>query len=525
MANLDNFTNIYADLAQSAYNNRKDSNGDIYNFANGLTDNQKEKLDANQSVKFDFPGAQDMNKNKIDTVYLQPDNTVKTVTEQKFFGKDKEYQKGLLTDEKAGYNSYYVTDTPTLNSETTHTYFATRGSDGLPSKLSDVKKGWVGNNMNDWVDNNLAFVENSYIPQAQLANEAMKQKIAEMRTKAPGATISMTGHSLGTMITIQAVANLSEKDMSKINKIILFQGPDARVSIDKMPNEQARKNIQQLEEEGKIHYYINAFDIVSMLNRNKKGVDEIGKVHYLLPKSFTSTFDTGNPGSSHDFGQYQLNPDGTPKEANLNEHGYIFAAGIKVSNLIDKYIQKLIKEKDGADSLSYYELVKLLTSGEYKDFEKEYAAIIAEAEVASKWNSKVSSLQKSIAGASGSKKIELRVELATEVANKAKKVGEDYVLILKNEQQEAEDEVDLVVREICEGAQEIQQYLESYEVEALIAPYKKNNLWEKGQAKSNTTAVKNYKEKLSSFSKTLTTISKNIQSYDSSTGKNLFTEK
>lgn len=45
---------------------------------------------------------------------------------------------------------------------------------------------------------------------------------------------------------------------------------DARESINKM-SQQAQENIQQLEEQGKIDYYVNAFDIVSMLNRNKKG--------------------------------------------------------------------------------------------------------------------------------------------------------------------------------------------------------------------------------------------------------------
>ncbi|OTN88666.1 hypothetical protein A5819_001147 [Enterococcus sp. 7E2_DIV0204] len=509
MANLEKDYNIYADLSQGAYTGREN------NFPyNELKPSQQNKLNSNESVKFNFSDAKDAHGNSIDTVYLQPDKTVETITEKKFFGKDKEYQKGLLTDEKAGYNSYYLTDTPTLNTDTKHTYFTTRGSDGI---------SWE--NRNDWLGNNLVFAtEKGYIPQAKLATEAMHQKIEEMRTKAPNATMSMTGHSLGTMVTIQAVANLPAKDISKIDKVILFQGPDARESINNM-SEQARKNIQLLEEHGKIEYYVNAFDIVSMLNRNKKGVDEIGKVHYLLPKTFTSTFDGGSPGSSHDFGQYQLNPDGTPKEANLKEHGYIFAAGIKVSNLIDKYIKKLIKEKDGADSLSYYELVKLLTSGGYKDFEKEYSKIIADAEVASKWNGKVSNLQESIRGASGSKKIELRGELATEVANKAKTVGDDYVLIQKNDQQEAEDEVDLVVKEIESGAKDIQKYLESYEVDALIAPYKKTNLWDSGQATSNINEAKKYKEKLTAFSKTLTTVAKNIQEYDGNAGKNIFTKK
>ena len=47
------------------------------------------------------------------------------------------------------------------------------------------------------------------------------------------------------------------------------------------------------------------------------------------------------------FGQYQINADGTLKEANLNEHGYIFAAGIKISHLIDKYLDRLVKSTGG----------------------------------------------------------------------------------------------------------------------------------------------------------------------------------
>ena len=147
------------------------------------------------------------------------------------FGREKEYQKGLLTDEKAGYNSYFVTDTPTLNSETKHTYFATRGSDGFS----------LGT-LNDWVVNNGSFtLFNSYIPQAKLATKAMHQKITDIRTHAPNPTMSITGHSLGTMVSIQAVANLPKEDISKIDKVVLFQGPDARESINNM-SEQAQKN-------------------------------------------------------------------------------------------------------------------------------------------------------------------------------------------------------------------------------------------------------------------------------------------
>ena len=55
-------------------------------------------------------------------------------------------------------------------------------------------------------------------PQAKLANEAMHQKIMEMSAKAPNATMSITGHSLGTMISIQAVANLPKQISLKLIK-------------------------------------------------------------------------------------------------------------------------------------------------------------------------------------------------------------------------------------------------------------------------------------------------------------------
>ncbi|MGM0219128.1 hypothetical protein [Enterococcus sp. AZ126] len=79
MANLDNFTNIYADLAQSSYTNRKDSNGNIYNFANGLTDNQQNKLNSNESVKFNFSDTKDAHGNSLDSVYLQPESLALTL--------------------------------------------------------------------------------------------------------------------------------------------------------------------------------------------------------------------------------------------------------------------------------------------------------------------------------------------------------------------------------------------------------------------------------------------------------------
>ena len=503
MADLENQYNIYADIAQGSYKGRDD------NFPyEELSPSKRNRLDKGESVKFNFPHAKDAYGNDASTIYLQPDPIVKTIKGKNFLGREKEYQKGLLTDEKAGYNSYFVTDTPTLNEKTKHTYFATRGSDAISLHT-----------LNDWVENNGSFtLFNSYIPQAKLATKAMHQKITEMTTKAPNATGAVSGLSLGTMVSIQAVANLPEKDIAKIDKVVLFQGPDARKSVNRM-SEQAQKNIQQLEEQGKIDYYVNAFDIVSVLNRNKKGVDEIGNVHYLLPKSFTTIFDTEDKnGSSHDFGQYQLNPDGVPKEANVNEHAYIFAAGIKVSKLIDKYLVLIVRNTK-VNITSGNLLATLMGGGVlYLKFQKEYEAIISEAKIASQWQERVTSIQKSLSTASGNKKIELRADLARAVAQKAKNIGEEYENLTKNVLQETEEEIDALAREIKESAMSIRQYLSYAEVQEMIAPYEKSRLWDNGQVASDHNQVKKYKEKMIDFSEKLITVAKNIQDYDGQAG-------
>ncbi len=511
MTDLTGSDNIYATLSQSSYPNRKNIFGEIYNFVD-LSEETSNNLNVyNHSVPFTFPHAKDAYGNDTSKVYLQPDK-LETLKEKSLFGEEKTYQKGLLTDEKAGYNSYYVTDTPKLNSATKHTYFATRGSDGMSL-----------NTLNDWVSNNGSFtLFNAYIPQAKLANKAMQAKISELRKKAPNATMAVAGHSLGTMVSIQAVANLPKEDIAKLDKIVLFQGPDARESINKM-SKQAQANIQTLEEQGKIEYYVNAFDIVSMLNRNKKDVDEIGKVHYLLPKSFTTTFDfDAKYGSSHDFGQYQINADGTLKEANLNEHGYIFAAGIKISHLIDKYLDRLVKST-GANVSSGKLLSLLLSDGAlYAKFQQEYQAIVNEAKLASQWQGKVTSLQQQLTTASGSQKIALQEELAQTVATKARDVGEEYATIFKNAQQELEDEITSLAQEIAQGAYALRKYLSDAEIEEMIAPYTKERLWDNEQATQNRQLVRQYQTKTANFSKNLLRVAKNIQEDDAKASKELF---
>lgn len=137
-SNLKNFDNFYADLAQSAYTGRPS------NFPPDNNSKDYQLFDFSKDAKFYnkdteewevTPGGknfdQDDKSNQDDKingkVYLQPDPDLHTVEETMDLqvpspngGYHKEtdvfnrYQKGLLTDEKAGFNAYYLTDTPTL---------------------------------------------------------------------------------------------------------------------------------------------------------------------------------------------------------------------------------------------------------------------------------------------------------------------------------------------------------------------------------------------------------------------------
>ena len=273
-SNLKSFDNFYADLAQSAYRGRPN----LFAYER-LTKEERKILDSGEALQFNFSQViQSYNEitkefeitkggKKLPhdgKVYLQPDPglhdiyKITTVPVPDTNGmrqephKTKLYQKGLLTDDEAGFNAYYLTDTPTLGEDTTKTYMAIRGSDAISLE-----------NWNDWIDNDAKFALNHiHTPQAKLATVGMKTKIAEMREKAPQATMDITAHSLGTIVSVQGVAGLTDEELEKIGKVVLFDGPDTTKSLKKMGL--SDEKIQKISE--KIEYYVNPFDIVGMLH-------------------------------------------------------------------------------------------------------------------------------------------------------------------------------------------------------------------------------------------------------------------
>ena len=232
-SNLKDYDNFYANLSQSAYRGRPNTLSRYNNAVNWTLIDYSQDIDDDGEIT---PGGKHLPHNG--RVYLQPDpelhtveDTIKLQVGDPGGGVHQEeppiklYQKGLLTDEKAGFNAYYLTDTPTLTKDTTKTYMAIRGSDAISYE-----------NWNDWIDNDAKFALNHiHTPQAKLATAGMRAKIAEMREKAPNATMDITGHSLGTIVSAQGVAGLSDEKIKKISE--------------------------------KIEYYVNPFDIVGMLNR------------------------------------------------------------------------------------------------------------------------------------------------------------------------------------------------------------------------------------------------------------------
>ena len=163
---------------------------------------------------------------------------------------------------------------------------------------------------------------------------------------------------------------------------------------------------------------------------------------------------------------------------------------------------------------------------EYLELYGEFAQTNANLEKLKSGTDKaIRSLHTKIASASGGQKIKLRADLALQVANQARTIGEEAEKLLKQSQQDTEQALAEISKEILTSANEIRQYLSYSEVQAMIAPYEKSRLWDEAQASHNRKQVQQYNQKLMTFSEKLTTAAKNIQEYDRQAGNQLFTQK
>ena len=532
-SNLKTFDNFYADLAQAAYTFRpsnfppQNNSGEFreFDFSNDVY-----MLDEDGNVKEITPGGKHLPHGG--KVYLQPDpelrDTYKVtstpVPDTNGMRQDthhKRYQKGLLTDDEAGFSAYYLTDTPTLGSDTTKTYMTIRGSDAISME-----------NWNDWVDNDAKFALNHiHIPQAKLATVGMKAKIAEMHEKAPLATMDITAHSLGTIVSAQGIAGLTDEELKKIGKVVLFDGPDTTKSLKKMGL--SDEKIQKISE--KIEYYVNPFDIVGMLNREHTitklpgDSDEplkkpVGKVNVLVPLHYTQISD---PESSHDFGVFQSDGKGNLLTASEDFHPELLRAGEKLARLIATSLDSL--RALGVDENVATNVLNSIMRGEFKikaaigyavyeNFTTEYSKIVEEARQESiKWDREaIPRYQEQLRNGnlSGNQRILVRAQLLQTAAQLANFDMEDKVKNVKTLLLDAKEDIQNMVKETRQTAFDMVGYLSSSEVTNLLSGFDTANFWDQGVANDTETAATSFLTQIEQLGESLVKASGTFKTID-----------
>ena len=537
-SNLKTFDNFYADLAQSAYNGRPnnfppDNNALDYQLFDFSRDNKFYNKDKREWEI--TPGGKKLPHDG--KVYLQPDpdlrDTYKVtstpVPDTNGMRQDtyhKRYQKGLLTDDEAGFSAYYLTDTPTLGSDTTKTYMTIRGSDAISME-----------NWNDWVDNDAKFALNHiHIPQAKLATAGMKTKIAEMREKAPHATMDITAHSLGTIVSAQGVAGLTDEELKKIGKVVLFDGPDTTKSLKKMGL--SDEKIQKISE--KIEYYVNPFDIVGMLNREHtitklpEDSDEplkkpVGKVNVLVPLHYTQISD---PESSHDFGVFQSDGKGNLLTASEDFHPELLRAGEKLARLIATSLDSLralgVDENVATNVLNSimkgeFKIKAAIGYGVYENFTTEYSKIVEEARQESiKWDREaIPRYQEQLRSGnlSGNQRILVRAQLLQTAAQLANFDMEDKVKNVKTLLSDAKEDIQNMVKETRQTAFDMVGYLSSSEVTNLLSGFDTANFWDQGVASDTEKAAKSFLTQIEQLGESLVKASGSFETIDTESAK------
>lgn len=547
-SNLKSFDNFYANLAQSAYRGRPN----LFAYER-LTKEERKVLDSGEALQYDFsqdtqsyneitkeleitPGGKHLPHDG--KVYLQPDPglhdiyKITTVPVPDTNGmrqephKTKLYQKGLLTDERAGFNAYYLTDTPTLGEDTTKTYMAIRGSDAISLE-----------NRNDWVDNDAKFALNHiHTPQAKLATVGMKAKIAEMHEKAPLATMDITAHSLGTIVSAQGIAGLTDEELKKIGKVVLFDGPDTTKSLKKMGL--SDEKIQKISE--KIEYYVNPFDIVGMLNREHTitklpgDSDEplkkpVGKVNVLVPLHYTQISD---PESSHDFGVFQSDGKGNLLTASEDFHPELLRAGEKLARLIATSLDSL--RALGVDENVATNVLNSIMRGEFKikaaigyavyeNFTTEYSKIVEEARQESiKWDREaIPRYQEQLRNGnlSGNQRILVRAQLLQTAAQLANFDMEDKVKNVKTLLSDAKEDIQNMVKETRQTAFDMVGYLSSSEVTNLLSGFDTANFWDQGVASDTEKAAKSFLTQIEQLGESLVKASGSFETIDTESAK------
>ena len=236
------------------------------------------------------------------------------------YTQNKQYV-GVVTyvsDNKDGNGEqvYAVVEDPNLpKDQVTEVTVLFRGSTGMDQVFKQPKDVW-----DDWVENDLPiglriFAQDhpNYTQDHDHASGQLKAASAaldEIMTIYPNAKFNLYGHSLGSMDTQYAIANLSEENIGRIASAHIYNGPNIYGILD---NHQ-KTRVDSIK--GLIYNYADPKDPISMVGRqlDKGSIDSVGMVHFVDSKD-TSI------GDQHMTLGYQLDEDGKIKVLKTLETG------------------------------------------------------------------------------------------------------------------------------------------------------------------------------------------------------------
>ena len=223
-----------------------------------------------------------------------------------------------VSDNKDGNGEqvYAVVEDPNLpKDQVTEVTVLFRGSTGMDQVFKQPKDVW-----DDWVENDLPiglriFAQDhpNYTQDHDHASGQLKaasEALDEIMAIYPNAKFNLYGHSLGSMDTQYAIANLSEENIGRIASAHIYNGPNIYGILD---NHQ-KTRVDSIK--GLIYNYADPKDPISMVGRqlDKGSIDSVGMVHFVDSKD-TSI------GDQHMTLGYQLDEDGKIKVLKTLETG------------------------------------------------------------------------------------------------------------------------------------------------------------------------------------------------------------
>lgn len=467
---LNDYSNKDFNLAWSSYG---DKNNDVC---------FPDKIDKNNPIIIRYPEGP--------TVYLQPIQ---------------------IQDVETGLQVYIVTDQKNmLDNQSAN--FVIRGSDGFVKNNS-------GNP--DWFKNDIPFglSHGKYqIPQANSAKNALLKQIEDN----PNINSwNLQGHSLGTMVSIQALSLLSPNEIDKIGAVTLFNGPN--VNYESMSKEQ-KAAIDKLEVAGKITYYINPFDPVSVLNRDSG--HQIGKIKIINPRQQGLFFFQHSMTESQIIDQQvDIVEEGDKFFEQYNEYIAILANFERRliddfgSQLKDSQLAKIIElfQSGRFDIDSIVDIISGfgISFGRVGSLAGKVSKYVFEYNnLADMYFAGINQLNEKINGSSGTEKIQYQTELINAVSKEAKSAVKVYSNQLKQHHNQYEQIIIEKGNIIKNFVFETGANLDDQEMNQLIHDFTKETIWNTDQINYNQKENKKYKNQLNKFSKNLNNIATNAKRRD-----------